>query len=188
MNENDKKVLLRLARRSIETAFEGEELNVDEAIKSKFSEKQGAFVTLNKNRQLRGCIGFPEPIMPLYKAIIEAARAAAFEDPRFPPLKREELNDINIEISVLTKPEEIKVKHPLDYLKEIKIGRDGLIIRGPFGSGLLLPQVFVEYNADVVTALEMLCEKAGLPKNTWQNPNYKIYKFQAEVFSEDKTK
>ena len=180
----DRKKLLELARKSIETEFSKEKLRVDEGIKRKFSEKQGAFVTLTERGRLRGCIGYPEPILPLYEAIINAARAAAFEDPRFEPVKKEELKDIVIEISVLTVPELIKVKHPLEYLEKIKIGEDGLIIRGPFGSGLLLPQVFVEYKATPQIALEMLCEKAGLPRNTWQNPMYKIYKFQAEVFSE----
>lgn len=186
INSEDRKKLLKLARKSIESEFSKEKIKVDEPIKEKFSEKQGTFVTLTEEGRLRGCIGYPEPILPLYEAIINAAKAAAFEDPRFEPLKEEELNKIKIEMSVLTVPELIKVKHPLEYLEKIKIGEDGLIIRGPFGSGLLLPQVFVEYKATPQMALEMLCEKAGLPRNTWQNPMYKIYKFQAEVFSEEK--
>ncbi len=184
ISSEDKKKLLELARKSIETGFSRGRLKIDEEIKKKFSKKQGAFVTLTEGGRLRGCIGYPEPILPLYEAIINAARAAAFEDPRFEPLREEELNKIKIEVSILTVPELIKVKHPLEYLEKIKIGEDGLIIRGPFGSGLLLPQVFVEYKATPQMALEMLCEKAGLPRNTWQNPMYKIYKFQAEVFSE----
>ena len=181
----DRKKLLKLARKSIETYLSNKELKVDGEIKQKYSKEQGAFVTLKtKEGNLRGCIGYPTPILPLYEAIIKAARAAAFEDPRFEPLQREELKNIVVEISVLTVPKLIKVKHPTEYLEKIKIGKDGLIIESPFGSGLLLPQVFVEYHTTPKQALEMLCEKAGLPGNEWQNPLNKIYKFQAEVFSE----
>ena len=181
----DRKKLLSLARESIETSFSNKEVSVEQEIKEKYSRDQGVFVTLNKKSgSLRGCIGYPEPVMPLYEAIINAARAAAFEDPRFEPLRKEELNDIVVEISVLTIPKLIEVKHPLEYLEKIKVGEDGLIIRGPLSSGLLLPQVFTEYKATPQTALEMLCEKAGLPVDSWHNLRNKIYKFQAEVFSE----
>ena len=181
----DRKKLLKLARESIETYFSKEEVKVSEEIKEKYSKDQGVFVTLNKKSgALRGCIGYPEPVMPLYEAIISAARAAAFEDPRFEPLRKGELNNIVIEISVLTIPQLIDVNHPLEYLEKIKIGEDGLIIRGLLGSGLLLPQVFTEYKATPQMALEMLCEKAGLPRDAWHDISNKIYKFQAEVFSE----
>ena len=183
--EEDKKELLKLARESIRTALDNEELRINNELKRKYSKKQGVFVTLNtKTGELRGCIGYPEPIMPLWRGIINAARAAAFEDPRFYPITKEELKDIIIEISILTPPELIKVKHPIEYLNKIKIEEDGLIIRGPFGSGLLLPQVFIEYNATPEQALRMVCQKAMLPSNAWQDLRNKIYKFQAEVFSE----
>ncbi|MFA5887923.1 MAG: TIGR00296 family protein [Candidatus Nanoarchaeia archaeon] len=150
-----------------------------------YEEKQGVFVTLHSypSMSLRGCIGFPEPIMPLKKAIIESAKAAAFEDPRFPPIDIKK--DIFIvEVSVLTVPEEIKVKIPSELLKKIKIGEDGLIIRSEYASGLLLPQVFPEWNATPETALEMTCEKAGLPKEFWKTGKCKFFKFQAQIFKE----
>jgi AmmeMemoRadiSam system protein A len=184
INSEDRKKLLKLARESIKSAFENKEPKVDNNIKNKFSDKRGVFVTLQENEELRGCIGFPRPYYPLWQGIIFAARSAAFEDPRFFPLKKEEFDRIKIEISVLTVPELIKVKNSEEYLNKIKIGEDGLIIESDYGSGLLLPQVFTEYNCTPEQALIMLCQKAMLPINAWKDLRNKIYKFQAEVFSE----
>ncbi|HII15958.1 MAG TPA: TIGR00296 family protein [Nanoarchaeota archaeon] len=169
--------LVKLARASIE----GKELKV-----KGFEANQGVFVTLNSypSNQLRGCIGFPEPVMQLKKAIIEAAKAAAFHDPRFPPLTKDE--KFVVEVSVLTVPEEIKVKDAKEYPKHVKIGEDGLIVEYDGRSGLLLPQVFPEWNATPETALDMTCEKAGLPKEFWKTGKCKFYKFQAQIFKEEK--
>jgi len=182
ISQEDRASLIKLARDSIETYFSRKEPNISRV--KKFSEKQGVFVTLKKKEMLRGCIGYPEPYLPLNQAIINAARAAAFEDSRFPPVQKDELKEIKIEISVLTVPELIVAKKPEDYLKKIKIGEDGLIIRGHFRSGLLLPQVFVEYKADAKMALRMLCDKAGLNYDAWLDSDNRIYKFQAEIFHE----
>jgi hypothetical protein len=182
MPEEKGKLLLSLARESISCCFNNK--NPDTGKVEKFSEKQGVFVTLHKNNELRGCIGFPEPIFPLYKAVVKAAIAAAFEDPRFPPLQKQEFKDIKIELSVLTVPELIKVENPEEYMEKIKIGKDGLIIRSGLGSGLLLPQVATEYKWNVKTFLEHLCQKAWLGKDAWKNPDNKIYNFQAQIFSE----
>jgi uncharacterized protein (TIGR00296 family) len=182
----DGKVLLKLAKKSVTSYFTGEPIDVDESIKKKFSHNQGVFVTLHKHGELRGCIGFPEPVMALWKAITLAAKAAAFEDPRFVPVQQTELDEIVFEISVLTIPEEIKVKEPKDYLKEIKIGRDGLIIRGRFGSGLLLPQVAPEWGWTQLEFLDNVCQKAGLPIHAWQDLGNKIFRFQAQIFTEEK--
>lgn len=184
ISQEDGSKLLKLVRESVSLYFENKTPE-DSYLKEKFSKKQGCFVTITKKKRLRGCIGFPEPIIPLYKAIIQAARSAAFEDSRFQPLQKEELNEIEFEISILTIPELIKVKNPEMYLKKIKIGEDGLIIRG-ISSGLLLPQVFTEYKCDSKKALEMTCNKAGLPQDAWQDLNNKIYRFQAQIFSESK--
>jgi uncharacterized protein len=182
ISEGEGKLLVNLAKESISCCFNNK--NPDITNVKKFSEKQGVFVTLTKNNQLRGCIGFPEPIFPLYKAVTKASIAAAFEDPRFPPLQKQEFKDVKIELSVLTVPTIVEVKNPEDYLKKIKIGRDGLIIRSSIGSGLLLPQVATEYGWDVKTFLEHLCEKAWLDKKAWKDLNNKIYKFQAQIFTE----
>lgn len=151
-------------------------------------EKAGVFVTLNyitssKKEYLRGCIGFPLPEKPLYQGVVEAAIAAATEDPRFPPVDRQELNNIIFELSVLTSPEQIRV-NPAEYGKEIEIGRDGLILQWRFGSGLLLPQVPVELKWNLEEYLANICYKAGAPPDVWLDPSSKLYKFQAVVFKE----
>ena len=178
------KKLLSLARQSIESNFSGNVIDFSE-YKKEFPAQQGVFVTITIKGELRGCIGFPEPVYPLYKAVNLAAQAAAFEDPRFPSLKKDDFPKIKIEISVLTVPQLIEVKKAEDYIKRIKIGEDGLIIRGELGSGLLLPQVFTDYNCDAKKAMEMICQKAGLKSDEWKDLSNKIYKFQAQIFEEE---
>lgn len=174
------KKLVKLARDSVSTYFSNKEIKAEE-----FSEKRGVFVTIHSHpgKQLRGCIGFPEAFLPLGEAVIKAARAAAFSDPRFFPLEKKELNNIILEVSVLTKPELIKVKKPEEYFKKIKIGRDGLVVEYRSIKGLLLPQVFKKETVE--QALSMTCQKAGLPFDTWKNLDCKIYKFEAQIFSEE---
>ena len=186
MDNADKKFLLALARDSIKTYFSGEKPSLEKV--KHLSKKQGVFVTLHLNKELRGCIGFPMPVYSLNTAVVEAARSAAFNDPRFPPLKESELKKVDIEISVLTAPEEIRVSHANDYPDKIKIGEDGLIIEGAFGSGLLLPQVATENNFNAERFLNCLCQKAGMGFNCWKDLHNKISKFQAIVFSEKKMK
>ena len=179
------KKLIKIARDSISAAFSGKNIQVGKDVKEEFSDVLGVFVTLNKDGQLRGCIGFPEGAYPLYNGVIEAARSAAFSDPRFPSLGKDELDYITVEVSVLTKPMRVIVRDPDDYFKEIKVGRDGLIVRGTFNSGLLLPQVAVEYKWNSKTFLEQTCVKAGLPRNVWQDfDQCSVYRFQSQVFSE----
>ncbi|PIN87322.1 AMMECR1 domain-containing protein [Candidatus Woesearchaeota archaeon CG10_big_fil_rev_8_21_14_0_10_44_13] len=181
------KKLVRLARYSIETHFSREKISIEE-YKKDFPVKQGVFVTLTKEGELRGCIGFPEPTHQLYRAVFEAARSAAFEDPRFPPLQKKEFDDILIEVSVLSVPELIEVNKPEEYLKKIEIGKDGLIIRGIYGSGLLLPQVPVEWKWDADDFLQQIGVKAGIDQNAWKDIDNKLYKFQAQIFSEKSPK
>ena len=182
LNQEEGKQLLSLARISIESYFSKEHSDLKQF--KRFSDEQGVFVTLNKKKDLRGCIGFPYPTKPLYQAVFDAARAAAFEDPRFHPLKKQELKEIHIEISVLTVPQEIKIKNPEEYIKKVEIGKHGLIIKSVLGSGLLLPQVFTEYNCNPEKALQMTCQKAGLPTNAWKDKSITILKFEAQIFSE----
>jgi uncharacterized protein len=187
LNDKDKKALLSLARESIKTYFSGRKPSLDEV--KHLSSKRGVFVTLHdRNGHLRGCIGYPTPVYSIYTAVVESARSAAFSDPRFPPLTKEELDSISIEISVLTLPELIVVSHPNEYLKNIKIGEDGLIMEGSYGSGLLLPQVATENQFNTQQFLNALSQKAGLSFNAWKELHNKIYKFQAIVFSEMKEK
>lgn len=180
---DEAKKLIEIARKSILFAFDNKRYEVREKI---FEEKKGIFVTLltYPEKELRGCIGIPEPILPLKKAIVEAAISSAFNDPRFPPLEKKELDQIIIEISILTKPELIKVENPKEYLNEIKVGRDGLIVKKGIFSGLLLPQVATEYGWSTEEFLSQTCMKAGLTPDTWLDKETKIFKFQAEVFCE----
>lgn len=147
--------------------------------KKEFKQARGVFVTLYTFpiHKLRGCIGFPYPSMEIAKAVVEAAKSAAFSDPRFPPLKKGELNNIIIEISILTIPQE-------STLKEIEIGKHGLICNYLAYSSLLLPQVATEHNLNKLEFIEALCQKAGLPNDAWQKPNFRLYKFQAQIFRE----
>ncbi len=176
------KQLISLARKTIELEFSKKDIGLSDY--SKFSEKQGVFVTLHKHGELRGCVGFPYPYYPLNRAIVEAARAAAFDDCRFEALSESELKEVDIELSVLTVPEEIKAKKPEDYLKKIDIGKDGLIVKNSWTAGLLLPQVFTEYKCTPQTALEMTCQKGGLDKDAWKEKETKVLKFQAQIFEE----
>lgn len=184
LSQRDGKELLKLARESIGLFFEGTDLIIKDDVLKRFSEKQGVFVTITIDGNLRGCIGYPEPIFPLYESIMNSSRAAAFSDPRFPALSKEEFKKIKLELSVLTVPELIKVKKPEEYLKKIKVGEDGLIIRSNYGSGLLLPQVATEYKWNEKQFLEHTCGKAGLDKNSWKEKNIQVYKFQAQIFDE----
>ncbi len=148
----------------------------------------GVFVTLNhltsnKELHLRGCIGFLLPEKQLRQSVIEAAVAAATEDPRFPPVDLRELEKIVFEVSVLTHPEEFDCE-PSKYREQIMVGRDGLILRWKHGSGLLLPQVPVELKWDVDEYLANICYKAGAPPDVWLDPSSKLYRFQAIVFRE----
>lgn len=174
--------LLKLARKSIESFFDKKPLKFEKE-KKEFPKKQGIFVTLTKNHELRGCIGFPYPTKPLAEAVVEAAQSAAFSDPRFAPLAKQELPKIKIEISVLTEPQLIQAA-PQELPQAIKIGDDGLIVMFAGFSGLLLPQVAPEQKWDSLEFLRGTCIKAGLPAETWLNPACQIYKFQAQIFSE----
>jgi uncharacterized protein (TIGR00296 family) len=164
--------------------------NNDEDIElNRDAESYGVFVTLNyidshKQEHLRGCIGFPIAQKSLYRSIIDASIAAATQDPRFPPVEKKELAEIVFEVSILTRPEEIKVQNPKEYLNVIKIGRDGLILRWRYGSGLLLPQVPVEFKWDIEEYLANLCYKAGAPPDIWLMSDSKIYSFQASIYKE----
>lgn len=184
LKKEERKQLLELCRKAIKSRLERKPIEVSQELKARFSEKKGVFVSLHTNGALRGCIGFVEPIYPLWEAVSRAAIHAAFDDARFPPLSIHELDKIKIEISILSKPELIKAKSPEEIPKQIKIGKHGLIIqKGPY-TGLLLPQVFTEWQVDEKGALEMLCEKAGLPAGSWQEPDANTYFFEAEIIKE----
>jgi len=180
INEQEQQLLLQLARQAIHTTIQkGRKLPVVESLSPLLREKRGVFVTLWME-ELRGCIGFPYPVKPLAEAVQEAAVSAALQDPRFPPVRLEELSRIEIEISVLTPPRTIEPQ-------QIKIGVHGLIVSAGNRSGLLLPQVAMEYGWDVDTFLQQTCVKAGLPADAWEK-KAQLFAFEAQVFSESDLK
>jgi uncharacterized protein (TIGR00296 family) len=148
-----------------------------------FQDKRGVFVTLTKAGQLRGCIGFPYPVMPLGDAIEDAAVAAATGDPRFPPVRRDELSSVRVEVTILTVPVLLDIEPPRRP-EMIEVGRHGLIVRGRGRSGLLLPQVATEYCWDSTTFLGHTCIKAGLPEQCWMNQNIDVLTFEGQIFTE----
>jgi uncharacterized protein (TIGR00296 family) len=179
LTEKQGSELVRLARLSIVSYFSDDNLVLSE--RPFLNRKSGVFVTLKNHGKLRGCIGFPEPAMRLGEAVVRAARAAAFEDPRFPPVGENE--EFDIEISVLTEPEEIDVPKS-KVTGEITVGEDGLIVRGASASGLLLPQVATEQGWGADEFLAQASMKAGLPPDAWLHPGVKVFKFQCQVFHE----
>ena len=185
--DEDGKLAVKIARATVESHVNRTK-SVEHKTPAIFSEKSGVFVTLTRypGDELRGCIGYPEPIMPLIDALRDAAVNACSRDPRFPPVRPDELKKIKVEVSLLTPPKEMSVRKPTEYVSSVKIGEDGLIIQRGFGRGLLLPQVPVEWGWDAEEFLCQCCLKAGLMPDAWLQPDTKISKFQAEVFSEDK--
>lgn len=189
-HEKDGPLLTGVARSAISNYLEIRKRITPEVLRTdlRFREKMGCFVTLKKNdpeRSLRGCIGFPEPVYELSKALVDAAIEAATDDPRFPPVKKPELSQLLLEVSLLTKPIQIRVDRQQELVSKIEVGKDGLIMRWTFGSGLLLPQVATEYNWSVEDFLCNLSMKAGAPPDQWLVPGTLVYKFNAQVFEEN---
>ena len=185
ISDLDGKELVIMARTAVTELLTNNSKISDSKFDSKFDFKSGVFVTLNKKNSLRGCIGYPIPVKRLSNGLMDAAIAAATEDPRFPPVSPNELDDITFEITVLTPPIEIKVNNPQEYLSIIKVGRDGMVVENSFTSGLLLPQVAKEYDWNVEEFLSHTCEKAGLDKNAWKVSSTKISKFEGIIFKEE---
>ena len=174
------KELVKLARKAVESK------KVEKKFRKDFEIKNGVFVTIETypKKELRGCIGFPYATFAIGEATQKAAISAAYEDMRFPPLSKEELNEIVFEVSILTKPELIEVKDPKEYFQKIKTGKDGLILQnGPF-SGLFLPQVW-NYFKTKEEFLGNLCYKAGLTPDNIYDKKTRIWKFGAQVFAEE---
>ena len=172
-----------LARKVLQEKIGGEKL-AEIAIPAVFHEKRGVFVTLTRNGQLRGCIGYPSPVLSIFEAISRAALSAAREDSRFPPVGADELPKISIEVTVLTPPVLI-TSPPASRPEAVTVGKHGLIIAGHGTSGLLLPQVAIEYQWDARTFLDQVCMKAGLPPGTWRRNDTELYTFEGQVFYEE---
>jgi len=185
ISEKDGQILVKTARMIVtEYLKNGHPTELGQRFQEDFSFKSGVFVTLNNSLGLRGCIGYTLPDKKLFNALEDAAIAAATEDPRFPPVKSEELDSITFEVTILTPPAKIEVSESQEYLSKIKVGQDGLIVKYGYNSGLLLPQVPVEYGWNEREFLEHTCEKAGLPKDYWKKGEIEIQKFEGIVFRE----
>jgi AmmeMemoRadiSam system protein A len=172
---DDRVLLLRLAHESIASALERREISLD-APAPHFAEPRGVFTSLYLRGELRGCVGYVLPTCPVYRAVAETARAAAFEDNRFAPVTKEEVPHLEIQLSILSRPQPIGAD-------EIEVGRHGLLISLHGRRGLLLPQVPIEHHWDRITFLEQTCRKAGLPLDAWQH-GATIEAFAAEVFDD----
>ena len=171
----ERQILCRLAHEAIVSVVR--ERGATEFTASEhLSEPRGVFTTLYRKGKLRGCVGYPVALMPLHQAVVETARAAAFEDPRFPPVTVREAGDLKVSISVLG---------PLKAIlpEQVEVGRHGLLVSLGSHRGLLLPQVAVENGWDRVTFLEQTCRKAGLSSDAWRT-GAAIEAFTAEVFGE----
>jgi uncharacterized protein (TIGR00296 family) len=183
MNAEDGKQAVRFARLAItdEVTFNG----LSSKLPASFNEPSGVFVTLNTYPalELRGCIGYPGPAFPLKDALEESARAAC-HDPRFLDLEEHELNDIVVEVTILTSPEPIVVNNRNDLLNVIKIGKHGLMLEYRGRRGVFLPQVPVEWNWNVLEYLENLCQKAGIGKDRWKEKDCHIFGFEGHIFKE----
>ena len=180
LSSEQRATLLRIARESIASVLDGKSLDLESfPLDETLRRPAGAFVTLNtRGGDLRGCIGSIRAVEPLYRAVASSAISAAFRDPRFEPVEADELPNLELEISVMGPIERVT------DVKDIEVGRDGLIISRGRYAGLLLPQVATEYGWDRETFLAQTCYKAGLPVDAWRDPETRIEKFSAEVFGE----
>jgi len=175
-SQEERQLLLQLAHRSIQAVLDGRELDVTSPT-AHLAEMRGAFTTLHLHGRLRGCIGYVVPTNSLYRTVAETAQAAAFDDPRFPPVTAEEAPQLKVEISVLSR------LHPIRP-EDVVTGVHGLIVAKGGRRGLLLPQVPVQWHWDRETFLSQTCLKAGLPPDAWMQ-GIDLQAFTAEVFGEE---
>jgi len=175
--DTDRRALLALARRAITQSVLLQRPLEDLPETGVFAEKRGAFVTLHARGRLRGCIGIVEAYGPLGMIIAHCAASAALHDPRFPPVRADEMDQLQIEISLLSPLEPI-------LAEQIEIGRHGLLVSQSGRRGLLLPQVATEHKLTREQFLDETCRKAGLPPKAWQDPATEIHAFTCEIFSE----
>ncbi len=189
LSQDEGVFLVQLARKAVvEYLKTRKHIKIPENTSEKLLKPCGVFVTINTfengEKELRGCIGYPYPTAPLVEAVVDSAINAATQDPRFPSLSLSELDHIVFEVSVLTPPEEVKVKNPKEYIDKVKVGQDGLIVENSFYKGLLLPQVPVEWKWDEETFLCQCCVKAGLSPDSWLVKGTRVYKFSSIIAEE----
>jgi len=177
LSEPDQRALLELARKTIQDGVLRRKLPDAIPREGVFSERRGVFVTLHVRGRLQGCIGVTEPNESLGEAVARCAVGAAMEDPRFAPMKAHQLDDMSIEISLLSPLEPI-------LSEAIEVGRHGLLVVSHAHRGLLLPKVATEHRLTREQFLEETCRKAGLPREAWKDPGTRLFGFTCEVFSD----
>lgn len=179
LNPHEQQVLLAIAREAIIHVVQNGQEYVEPREEKALNQRNGCFVTIKQNGQLRGCIGNFQSELPLFKEVAQMAQASATKDPRFYPLKNEDLDKFKLEISVLSPLQKV------DDIDSIEVGKHGIYIEKSFYRGVLLPQVATEHNWDRQTFLKQTCIKAGLPTDAWQAEDAEIYVFSAQVFGEE---
>ncbi|MFP4117492.1 MAG: AmmeMemoRadiSam system protein A [Candidatus Woesearchaeota archaeon] len=184
LSSSEGAMLVALARESITSSFADKEILISQDHKQLFSFSAGVFVTLRKFGRLRGCLGYARTSQPLYESLISAARSAAFQDPRYPPLQKSELPKVELEISLLTEPLALQKESPKDVLSNIIVGKDGIILSNNNFSGLMLPQVADKGSWSTEDFLKYTCTMFGLNEAAWLDPDSRLYKFRAKVFNE----
>lgn len=183
LNKLEGELALKCARSYAESAVTHIPLETEIELPEIFNEKRGVFVTLTENNALRGCIGYPYPVISLKEALKDASVHAALYDPRFMPVTENELQEIKIEVTILTKPEILSCRAE-DRPSNIIVGKHGLIAQMDCYSGLLLPQVAEEYNWNAEEFLSQTCVKAGMPAKSWKSEECIIQTFEGQIFSE----
>jgi AmmeMemoRadiSam system protein A len=178
LNAHEKQVLLRIARQAVVHGVQTGEEYIEPREEKSLNLRNGCFVTIRQNGQLRGCIGNFQSELPLFREVARMALAAATHDPRFYPMKDADLEFFTVEISVLSPLRKV------DSVEEIAVGKHGIYIEKGFYRGVLLPQVATEHGWDRPTFLRQTCVKAGLPTNAWEAEDAEIYVFSAQIFAE----
>lgn len=178
LKSNEKQVLLEIAHKAVEAAVRHQDITPEPREEKALNMRNGCFVTIKKEGELRGCIGNFQSDLPLFKEVAEIAAASACKDPRFYPLQVNELENLTIDISVLSPLEKI------DDIESIEVGTHGIYLEKGYYRGVLLPQVATEHDWDRETFLKQTCIKAGLPTDSWQAEETDIYIFSAEVFGD----
>ncbi len=177
LTADERRRLLEIAREAIRARVRGQPYSPP-AIEGALAERAGAFVTVHRGDELRGCIGYVERDRRLVDVVARSAAAAVSEDPRFLPVTEEELPALRVEISVLGPLE------PVERVETIEVGRHGLLIEDGWRRGLLLPQVATEWGWDRETFLDHTCLKAGLPQDAWRR-GARIFRFEADIIREE---
>ncbi len=178
LTAKEQATLLAIARQAIETHVRTGQPYIEPREEKSLNLRSGCFVTIKQNGRLRGCIGNFQSELPLFREVVEMAVASATKDPRFYPMKEEDLKGFSLEISVLSP------LHKIEEIEEVQVGRHGIYLEKGYYRGVLLPQVATEYGWDRETFLKQTCLKAGLPTDSWQAEDAEIYIFSAQVFGE----